>query len=54
MCYVLLETTILCMLTAICLKPINGYVEPITCDTSCICDQCMSFVFIWCPNTCAN
>jgi hypothetical protein len=45
MCYVLLQTTMLCMWTIMCLEPINGCVEPIICDTSCKCDQCMSFFF---------
>jgi hypothetical protein len=46
MCYVLLETILLRMWTTICLEPINGCVEPIICDTSCICDQCMSFFLV--------
>jgi hypothetical protein len=43
MCYVRLETTMLCMWTTMCLELINGCVEPIIYDTSCIYDQCMSF-----------
>jgi hypothetical protein len=32
--YVLLQTTMLCMWTTVCLEPINGCVEPIIYDTS--------------------
>jgi hypothetical protein len=38
MCYVLLQITMLCMWKTMCFKPIDGCVEPIICDTSCICD----------------
>jgi hypothetical protein len=37
MCYVLLQITMLCMWKTMCLKSINGCVEPIICGTSCIC-----------------
>jgi hypothetical protein len=45
MCYVLLEITMLCMCVIMCLKLINGCVEPIICANSCIHDQCMSYLF---------
>jgi hypothetical protein len=45
MCYVLLETTMLCMCRTIYLKPVNECVEPIIYTTSCIYDQCMSYLF---------
>jgi hypothetical protein len=44
MCFVLLETTMI-MCRTICLKQINGCVEPIISATSCMCDQCMSDLF---------
>jgi hypothetical protein len=45
MYFVLLKTTMLCMCRTICLKPINRCVEPNIYATSCICDQCMSYLF---------
>jgi hypothetical protein len=45
MCFVLLQTTTVCMCRTICLKQINGCIEPIICATSCMCDQCMSDLF---------
>jgi hypothetical protein len=39
MCFVLLETIMMCMCRTMCLKQINGCVVPIICATSCICDQ---------------
>jgi hypothetical protein len=41
-----LETTMLCMCRTMCLKPIYGYVELIICATSCICDQCITYLYV--------
>jgi hypothetical protein len=45
MCFVLSETTMMCMCRTICLKQINGCVEPIIYVTSYMCGQYMSDLF---------
>jgi hypothetical protein len=47
MCCVLLETTMLCMSRTMCFKQIYGCVELIICATSCICDQCITYLFVF-------
>jgi hypothetical protein len=46
MCCVLLETTMLCMYRTMSLKPNYVCVHLIICATSCICDQCITYLFV--------
>jgi hypothetical protein len=47
MCFMLLETTMMCMCITICFKQINGCVEPIICPTSCICELMDEVLVSW-------
>jgi hypothetical protein len=40
------STTMLCMCRAMCFKQIYGLVELIICATSCICDKCITYLFV--------
>jgi hypothetical protein len=46
MCCVLLKITMSCMCGTMCLKLIYGCVELIICVTSCICDQCITYLIV--------
>jgi hypothetical protein len=50
-CFVLLESTMICMCTTIFFKQINRCVQPIICATPCIC-HLMDDFFLFCGHCC--